>query len=100
MQLLGPLVAKREAPALSARTLKIGLGNAGFPMPVRMWDDEAFPATLHELGRLGGRGQGLGGKLLGPSELLAVIERHLCMGLWIPHPPVRRVEVGVAIDVE
>lgn len=48
MQLQGPLVKQREAPVLLARTLNIALGNAGFPMPVRMWDDEACPAaTLH-----------------------------------------------------
>lgn len=47
MQLLTPLVRTCEAPMLLARTLNIALGNAGFPMPVRMWDGEEAPATLH-----------------------------------------------------
>lgn len=47
MQLLTPLVRTCEAPMLLARTLNVALGNAGFPMPVRMWDGEEASATLH-----------------------------------------------------
>lgn len=48
LQLLRPLVAQPEAPVLLARTLNVALCNAGFPMPVRMWDDDAsVPATVH-----------------------------------------------------
>ena len=48
LQLLRPLVGAPEAPVLLARTLNVALSKAGFPMPVRMWDDEAsVPATVH-----------------------------------------------------
>lgn len=42
-----PLVKSRAAPVLLARTLNVALDNAGFPMPVRMWDDETALATVH-----------------------------------------------------
>ncbi|MCX7585473.1 hypothetical protein [Phenylobacterium sp. 58.2.17] len=48
LQLLRPLVGAPEAPVLLARTLNVALGKAGFPLPVRLWDDEAgVPATVH-----------------------------------------------------
>ncbi|MGH6998932.1 MAG: hypothetical protein ACREEO_12115, partial [Phenylobacterium sp.] len=48
LQLLRPLVGAPEAPVLLARTLNVALGKAGFPMPVRLWDDEiGVPATVH-----------------------------------------------------
>lgn len=47
MQLLGPLVKSCKAPVLLARTLNVALDNAGFPMPVRMWDDDEALATVH-----------------------------------------------------
>ena len=48
LQLLRPLVGAPEAPVLLARTLNVALGKAGFPMPVRLWDDEAgVSATVH-----------------------------------------------------
>lgn len=47
MRLLSPLVKAPEAPVLLARTLNVALGNAGYPMPVRMWGEEAAPATIH-----------------------------------------------------
>jgi hypothetical protein len=47
MQLLGPLVKACEAPFLLARTLNVALANAGYPMPVRMWDEHETPATVH-----------------------------------------------------
>ena len=48
LQLLRPLVGAPEAPVLLARTLNVALGKAGFPMPVRLWDDETgVPATVH-----------------------------------------------------
>lgn len=47
MQLLGPLVKSCKAPVLLARTLNVALDNAGFPMPVRMWDDETALTTVH-----------------------------------------------------
>jgi hypothetical protein len=47
--LLRPLVTSPEAPVLLARTLNVALANAGYPLPVRLWDDEALlvPATIH-----------------------------------------------------
>lgn len=48
LALLAPLVAAPEAPTLLARTLNVALGKAGFPMPLRLWDDEAgVSATVH-----------------------------------------------------
>ena len=47
MQLLGPLVKSYKTPVLLARTLNIALDNAGFPMPVRMWDDAEPLTTVH-----------------------------------------------------
>ncbi len=48
LQLLRPLVGAPEAPVLLARTLNVALGKAGFPLPVRLWDDETgVPATVH-----------------------------------------------------
>ncbi len=48
LQLLKPLVDAPETPVLLARTLNVALGNAGFPLPVRMWDDEpSVSATVH-----------------------------------------------------
>lgn len=48
LQLLRPLVGAPEAPVLLARTLNVALGKAGFPLPVRLWDDEiGVPATVH-----------------------------------------------------
>ena len=47
--LMRPLVNAPEAPVLLARTLNVALGDAGYPLPVRLWDDEALlvPATIH-----------------------------------------------------
>lgn len=48
LALLRPLVGAPEASVLLARTLNVALCKAGFPMPVRMWDDAAsVPATVH-----------------------------------------------------
>lgn len=47
MGLLGPLVKACEAPVLLARTLNIALGEAGYPMPVRIWDEHHALPTMH-----------------------------------------------------
>lgn len=48
LQLLAPLVKAPEAPVLLARTLNVALHNAGYRLPVRLWDDEdAVAATIH-----------------------------------------------------
>ena len=58
--LMRPLVKAPETPVLLARTLNVALSNAGYPLPVRMWDDEPMRATIHwlrraRLGRQGAR---------------------------------------------
>lgn len=48
LQLLAPLVKEPEAPVLLARTLNVALRNAGYRLPVRLWDDdETIAATIH-----------------------------------------------------
>ncbi|MDP3745492.1 MAG: hypothetical protein Q8Q88_00445 [Phenylobacterium sp.] len=47
VRLLAPLVRSPEAPALLARTLNVALCKAGYPLPVRMWDETGVSETLH-----------------------------------------------------
>jgi len=46
-RLLSPLVRAPEPSALLARTLNIALCKAGYPLPVRMWDEAELSATVH-----------------------------------------------------